>query len=92
MDMILKRVPGARSCMCIKIYTCVFSRFHGDNDERFWGIFWDMYTSICFHFKKMIGMPFKLGLKQLRKPASWLVAVCERSENMGVWGGGWRGG
>ena len=23
----------------------------------------------------------------LRKPASWLVAVCERSENRGVWGG-----
>ena len=52
MDMILKRVPGARSCMCIKIYTRVFSRFHGDNDERFWGIFWDMYTSICFTSRK----------------------------------------
>ena len=25
----------------------------------------------------------------LRKPASWLVAVCERSENRGCGGGGW---
>ena len=27
-----------------------------------------------------------------RKPASWLVAVCERSENRGSGGGGWRKG
>ena len=31
-------------------------------------------------------------LEKLRKPASWLVAVCERSENRGCGGGGCRKG
>ena len=31
----------------------------------------------------------KVGFQLLRKPASWLVAVCERSENRGCGGGGW---
>ena len=31
-------------------------------------------------------------LEKLRKPASWLVAVCERGENRGCGGGGCRKG
>ncbi|CAL1153003.1 unnamed protein product [Cladocopium goreaui] len=70
--------PAFSSCSMIIPFFVLLKSWHLPHVYTHGGFFW--------HF-------ISVGVyEKLRKPASWLVAVCERSENRGCGGGGCRKG